>query len=358
MHSFPMNFNVAILGATGLVGQRFVQLLEDHPWFQVTCLAASERSAGLLYGSAVNWRLEGDVPSYVSDVKVARCSVDDIDSSVSVVFSALDASVAGDVEEEFAKAGFAVFSNARNHRFDPLVPLVVPYVNSDHLNMIEYQQKEKRTKGFIVTNANCSSTGLVVPLKALDDAFGIEQVFVCTMQALSGAGYPGVASIDAMDNVIPFISGEEPKMESEPLKIMGKLSDTHEHIESASFSISAHCNRVAVIDGHTECVSVRLKSNPSIDQVKSALRDFCPSICSLGLPSCPARPLTLLEGENRPQARLDRRRDNGMTVSIGRVRHCPLLGYKFVLLSHNTILGAAGSSILNAEFVFQRNASK
>ena len=341
-----------------MVGQRFIQLLEAHPWFETTALCASSRSSGKPYSQACTWKLDTDIPTRIRSMTVLECTVEQvelsqsIDPSKAIVFSALDSSVAGSIEESFASAGYRVFSNAKNHRFSPHVPLIVPLVNPDHLDMIHHQNWSD--KGFIVTNANCSSTGLVIPLHALHRSFGIEKVFICTMQALSGAGYPGVSSIDVIDNVIPFISGEEPKLETEPLKILGMLDADKGEIEPADIVISAQCNRVAVLDGHTECVSVSFKSKPSLEEVYNVLDNFTPCIDELGLPSCPNKPIMMKDQDDRPQPRFDRMAGKGYSVSVGRLRECPILDFKFVVLSHNTILGAAGSSILNAELAYAK----
>ncbi len=337
---------VGVLGATGMVGQRFIQLLERHPWFDVTELAASRRSAGKRYDEALagRWKIGGDVPSSVKDLIVKGCKPGlDCD----IVFSALDSSVAGPIEEDFARAGYAVCSNSRNHRTDPDVPILVPEVNHDHASIVKSQ---KYGRGFITTNPNCSTAGLVLPLKALIDSFGVEKVLVTTMQALSGAGFNGF-SLDIEDNVIPFISGEEGKMESEPLKILGSIKDgtfVNSHIK-----LSANCNRVNVIDGHLEAVNVRLSAKTDLDGVISAFRDFNP-LKGLGLPNAPDPPIIVTDKEDRPQPKYDRSAGNGMAVTVGRVRECPIMGYKFLVLSHNTIRGAAGGSILNAELLVKK----
>ncbi len=338
---------VGVLGATGAVGQRFVQLLSGHPWFEVTALAASEVRVGMPYGSAVRWRLSADVPAYARDMVVQPCRPGlDCD----LVFSGLPAEVAGGVEEEFARAGYVVSSNARSHRFDPDVPLLVPEANPGHLDILPVQrQRRGYTRGCIVTNPNCSTIHLVLALKPLDDAFGLRRVLVTTFQALSGAGYPGVPSLDVVDNVIPYIGGEEEKVESEPLKIMGSLAG--DSFAPASFAISAHCNRVATLDGHLECVSVALAKRASPDDVLGALAGFRGRPQELGLPSAPTHPVVVRPETDRPQPRLDRDTENGMATVVGRVRPCKVLDYKFVLLGHNTIRGAAGAAILNAELM-------
>lgn len=339
-------YRVGILGATGAVGQRFVQLLADHPWFELTALAASERSAGKNYNSAVKWILDEVMPE-----KVKNMPVQDVYSNLpcDILFSALDASVAGEIEDRFANAGYAVLSNSKNHRMDADVPLLVPEINSDHAEILELQKQRRGSAGFIVTNPNCTTTGLVLALTPLHHAFKITKVFVTTMQALSGAGYPGVASVDILDNVIPYIGGEEEKVESEPRKILGGLASSG--FIPADFRISAHCNRVAVRDGHTECVSVEFERKVTIEEVRRAFKEFAPATSGLNLPSSPEACLILRDEEDRPQPRKDKSAGKGMSVSIGRLRPDNLLDYKFVLLSHNTIRGAAGGSILNAELL-------
>jgi len=337
---------VGILGATGMVGQRFVQLLADHPWFEISALAASERSVGMPYGEACNWVVSKDMPAVVKDMVVQECEPD---LACRLVFSALPAEVAGLIEEEFAAAGYAVSSNARNHRLDHDVPLLVPEVNPDHLALIETQRQRRGWKGFIVTNPNCSTAQLVLALKPLWDRFGITALSVVTMQALSGAGYPGVPSLDILDNVIPYIGGEEEKVEREPLKLFGRLKG--ETIEEAQMVISAQCNRVGTREGHLEAVSVKLGQQASREEVVEALRDFRGPLQGLGLPSAPQCPIVVREEMDRPQPRLDRDEGSGMSVVVGRVRECPVLDYKFLVLGHNTVRGAAGAAILNAELL-------
>jgi len=337
---------VGILGATGMVGQRFVQLLADHPWFKITALAASERSVGMPYGEACHWVISSEMPAFVKEVIVQEPKPA---LGCRLVFSALPAEVAGSIEEELAAAGYAVSSNARNHRLGPDVPLLVPEVNPDHLALIEIQQRRRGWKGFIVTNPNCSTAQLVLALKPIWDRFGITALSVVTMQALSGAGYPGVPSLDILDNVIPYIAGEEGKVETEPLKILGRLEG--EAVKEAEMIISAQCHRVATREGHLEAVSVKLGQEASREEVVEALRGFRGPLQDLGLPSAPERPIVVREENDRPQPRLDRDEGRGMSVVVGRVRECPVLDYKFVLLGHNTIRGAAGASILNAELL-------
>jgi len=337
---------VGILGATGMVGQRFVQLLADHPWFEITALTGSERSAGMAYGEACNWVISGDMPASVKEVIVQESKPT---LASRLVFSAMPATVAGPIEEEFAAAGYAVSSNSRNHRRDPDVPLLVPEVNPDHLALIETQRRRRGWKGFIVTNPNCCAAPLVLALKPLWDRFGVTTLSVVTMQALSGAGYPGVPSLDILDNVIPYIGGEEGKVETEPLKILGQLEEGG--IKEAEMTISVQCHRVATREGHLEAVSLKLGQETSREEVVETLRSFRGPLQSMGLPSAPEHPIVVREENDRPQPRLDRDEGGGMSVVIGRVRECPVLDYKLALLGHNTIRGAAGAAILNAELL-------
>ncbi|MGB6843331.1 MAG: aspartate-semialdehyde dehydrogenase [Candidatus Acidiferrales bacterium] len=336
--------DVGILGATGTVGQQFVSLLAGHPWFRVTWLAASERSAGKAY-SDLPWRLAAPLPE-----EVAGLSVEPLKAGVGpqLVFSALDSSVAGEAESEFATAGHWVVSNARNHRMDPLVPLLVPEVNADHLRLVPLQKQKKNWRGAIITDPNCATIGLVMVLAALRE-FELQRVLVTTLQALSGAGYPGVASLDATANVIPFIDGEEQKVETETKKILGRYAAGA--VEPHSVTVSATATRVPVINGHTESVSVELGQRVACDDILAAMKNFSGPPQKLGLPSAPPHPVIYLDQQNRPQPRLDVDRDGGMAVHVGRLRPCPVLGHKFVLLSHNTIRGAAGAAILNAELI-------
>ena len=333
---------VAILGATGAVGQRFVSLLDGHPWFRVEALAASERSSGKRYGEAVRWFLEQPIPDWARDMRVVACRPG-IDARLA--FSGLDASVAGEIEEEFARAGVAVVSNSRNHRMAQDVPLLVPEVNADHLDLLEIQKKRRKGPGFIVTNPNCSTVGLVMAIAPLEREFGIERLVTATMQAVSGAGYPGVPSLDILDNVIPYIGGEEEKMESETLKILGTAD------APASFVVSAHCHRVHVSDGHTLAVSLATRKKTTPEAAARVLRAFRSPLGKLGLPSLPERPIEVRDEPDRPQPRFDRMAGKGMVVTVGRVRRCPVLDLKFNALVHNTIRGAAGAAILNAELL-------
>ncbi len=348
-------WRAGVLGATGIVGQRLVSLLAGHRWFELTEVAASERSFGKSYAEAARWHLDAPIPAAARDlvVKGLEPSLD-----CDFVFSALDSSVAGPAEEDFARAGYPVVSNSRNHRMDPDVPLLIPEVNAAHLNAIAVQQKLRGYDdgGFIVTNPNCSTAGLVLVLKPLADAFGLEKIFVVTMQAVSGAGYPGVASMDIHGNVVPFISGEEEKMEAEPQKLLGKWDGAR--FVDAGLGLSAHCNRVPVLDGHLECVSLSLKKIASLAEVREALRHFEVSAELASLPSAVRHPVVVLDDENRPQPRRDVNAGNGMAAVVGRVRECPLLDVKLTLLSHNLIRGAAGAALLNAELLAARGLFK
>lgn len=339
---------VGILGATGTVGQQFIALLAGHPWFQTTWLAASERSSGKRYGD-LPWRLPVAAPE-----AAANLSVEALTPGVGpkLVFSALDSSVAGQAETEFAAAGHIVLSNSRNHRMDPLVPLLIPEVNPGHLSLLAAQRQREKRSGAIITNSNCSTMFLAIALAALRQ-FEPKRVLVTTLQALSGAGYPGVASLDATANVIPFIEGEEEKIESETRKILGSLNGTE--VVAHPMTISATTTRVPVVNGHTEAISVEFGKKVSREEILEAFRNFAGEPQELRLPSAPPRPIIYLEGVNRPQPRLDVERDGGMVVHVGRLRPCPVLGHKFVILGHNTIRGAAGAAILNAEFMAAKN---
>lgn len=336
---------VGILGATGMVGQEFVSFLRDHPWFDLTFLAASDRSAGKPYGEATTWRLGGETPAYVRDIVVSDSSPK---GAPKLIFSAMDASVATEIEQAFAAAGHVIVSNSRNHRMDADVPLLVPEANAEHLELIREQQRVRGWKGTIVTNPNCSTVVLVMALAPLKQ-FGIKKVIVTTMQAVSGAGYPGVASLDILGNVVPFIGGEEPKMESETQKILGSFAETK--IVPLDAKVSASCNRVPVIDGHTICVSVEFEKKPSEQEIIAALNDFRGVPQQKKLPGAPARPVIYMEQADRPQPRRDVERENGMAVFVGRLRKCPVLDYKFVAMGHNTVRGAAGAAVLNAELM-------
>jgi aspartate-semialdehyde dehydrogenase len=345
---FENKFRAGILGATGLVGQRLVQLLANHPWFELTEVAASERSSGKKYSEAVNWHLDSPNPAADLLVKGLEPALD-----CDFVFSALDSSVAGSAEAEFARAGYPVISNCKNHRMSPDVPLLIPEVNAAHVDAIPVQQRNRGYgSGFIVTNPNCSTAGLVLVLKPLADAFGLEKIFVVTMQAISGAGYPGVPSVDILGNVVPFIAGEEEKMQEEPQKLLGRW-DGSRFVE-AGLGISAHCNRVPVENGHLECLSVSLKKVATLREVREALRDFAVNEDLATLPTALQNPVIVLDEENRPQPRRDVNAGNGMAAVVGRVRECPLLDVKLTLLSHNLLRGAAGGALLNAELLASR----
>jgi len=335
---------VGIVGATGTVGQQFAALLADHPWFRLTWLAASERSAGKRYGE-LPWRLPAPLAEEFAALRVEALRPG---TAPRILFSALDSSIAGDAEREFAAAGHFVVSNSRNHRMDPLVPLLIPEINADHLGLVPLQQKKEGWRGAIVTNPNCSAIALSLALAPLR-AFELRRVIVTTLQALSGAGYPGVASLDATANVIPYIEGEEEKIEVETRKILGRLAKGG--IELHSAAISATSTRVPVINGHTESVSVELGKNTERDDILAAFSIFSGEPQKLRLPSAPARPIVYMDAPDRPQPRLDAERGGGMAVYVGRLRYCHVLSYKFVVLGHNTIRGAAGAALLNAELM-------
>lgn len=339
---------VAILGATGCVGQKFVELLSAHPWFEIVAVCASERSAGKPYKDAVNWLMETPIPSPVAEMVVKPCIAPQ-PADYALVFSGLDSSVAGEIETAFAEAGYIVVSNSRNHRMVSNVPLVVGEVNPDHLELAKTQSF---TKGMIITNPNCSVIGLTVALKPLLDAFDVKIVNAVTLQAISGAGYPGVPSLDILNNTIPFIAGEESKVESEPLKIFGRLEG--DEIKNREMTISAQCNRVPVTNGHTACLSVKLGNMASEKEIIEVWRSFKSQPQALSLPSAPIHPIYYFEQEHYPQPRLLANLDKGMAVSIGRLRKCPILDYKFVILSHNTIRGAVGAALLNAELLVKK----
>jgi aspartate-semialdehyde dehydrogenase len=343
---------VAVLGATGAVGQMFVRILADHPWFEVTELAASERSAGKKYGEVTRW-LEGPPPPQsILTRRVIACDPGVV--SAPIVFSALDAVVAGEVEMAFAKAGKFVLSNARNFRMDPDVPLVIPEVNGDHLGLIECQRRNRGWKGAIVTNANCSATVAAVALAPLHQKFGIRQLFLSTMQAVSGAGYPGVPSLDILGNVIPFIADEEPKLEREMLKLLGTYAEGE--VTSASFKVSAHTNRVPVEHGHTICMTIGFEEPPTPEQAVETMRSWQGFPATAGLPTRPDHPLVVSDAADRPQPKRDVNAGDGMTVTVGRVRRDAILDLRMVALGHNTIRGAAGGSVLNAELLASNGA--
>ena len=338
---------IGILGATGTVGQRFIQLLERHPWFEIAWLAASDRSTGKRYGDAVRWKLDTPLPDEIATLPMSSASPQD---APRVIFAALDADIARKMEPEFAAAGCAVISNSSAFRMQPDVPLVIPEVNADHLRLIEEQSWRKQSGGYIVTNPNCSAIGLVLALKPHEERFGIESVFVSTMQAVSGAGYPGVPSLDILGNVVPYIKNEEEKLQEETGKLLGKLAHGYSRIEHLNARISAHCNRVAVEDGHTESVSIKFRTPAAREEVLNAWHEFAP-LEGQQLPTAPERPVEFHPADDRPQPRLDRMRGAGMAVTVGRLRPCTLFDWKFTVLSHNTIRGAAGAALLNAELL-------
>ncbi|KAK3371937.1 semialdehyde dehydrogenase [Podospora didyma] len=347
--------NCGVLGCTGSVGQRFILLLQQHPSLRLVAVGASSRSAGKKYSDAVRWKQSSPITPQVADLVVRECKASEF-ADCDIVFSGLDSDVAGDIEREFQLANLAVFSNAKNYRRDPLVPLVVPTVNLGHLDLIPHQRKTfGLEKGFLVCNSNCAVIGLVIPFAAMQKEFGkIDAVSVVTMQAVSGAGYPGVSSMDIIDNVVPFISGEEDKLETEAQKILGSINqDATAFEDQSTLRVSAACNRVPVLDGHTACVSLRFvqRPPPSAEQVKEAMRSYVSEAQQLGCPSAPQPPIMVFDEPDRPQPRLDRDLSKGYTVSVGRVREdeTGIFDIKFVALSHNTVIGAAGSSILNAE---------
>jgi aspartate-semialdehyde dehydrogenase len=340
---------VAVLGATGAVGQRFVSLLENHPWFEVASVTGSDRTQGSVYGEAVRWVVPGDVPAKVAGMTV-RSSDDPGD--VALVFSALPSNVAREIEPLLAGRGYVVCSNASALRMQPDVPLLIPEINPDHLAVIDAQRKRAGYDGLIVTSPNCAVSAIIFPLAALHRAFGLSRVHAVTMQAISGAGYPGVPSIDIQDNVIPFIDGEEDKIENEPRKLLGAVGEGE--IVPASFVVSAQAHRVPVSDGHLAALSVQLKRKASLGEVREALESFRATDEVAELPSAPARPLVLRGEPDRPQPRRDRDDQNGMAVAVGRLSPCAVLDYKMVALVHNTLRGAASGAILNAELLVSR----
>jgi len=337
---------VGILGATGVVGQRFIQMLEYHPWFEVAWLAASDRSEGKTYGEAARWRLKTAMPAKVAAMKVSPATPE---SAPKIIFAALDSAIAAEMEPRFAEAGHAVISNSSALRMQSDVPLVIPEVNAGHIELIGKQAWRKKSGGYVVTNSNCSAMGLVLALAPVYQRFGLEAVMVVTMQAVSGAGYPGVASLDILGNVIPYIKNEEEKMEEETQKLLGKLNGSA--IVPAPFAMSAQCNRVPVEDGHTESVSVKLNTKAKPEEIIDAWNDFRGGVKELKLPSAPERPVVYMEVNDRPQPRFDVDMGSGMTTAVGRLRPCHVLDWKFTVLSHNTIRGAAGAAVLNAELL-------
>lgn len=338
---------VAVLGATGSVGQRFIQLLDGHPWFYVASVTGSERAVGQAYAQACHWILAEPMPEWAHEMVVQPTSPESVDAMIA--FSALPADQAREIEPAFARSGLAVCSNASAFRMEPDVPILMPEINPDHCILIDVQRRKRGWPGCIVTNSNCTSAGFSVALKALQDAFGLRAVFVVSFQALSGAGYPGVPSLDIQDNVIPYISGEEDKVELEPRKMLGTVRD--EELTLADFAVSAQTNRVAVTDGHMVCVNVEMAAFTGVDEAARALRDFVAPAVSRDLPSAPHPVIQVREENDRPQPRLDRMTGRGMTTVVGRLREDPILNMKMVVLSHNTIRGAAGGSIYNAELL-------
>src|SRR5260221_9445569 len=351
---FDKKFRAGVLGATVMVGKGMGHMLANHAWFELADLAAWERSSGRRYADVVKWHFDTPIPDAARNMVVKDLAPN---LECDFVFSALDSSVAGTAEEEFARAGYPVLSNSKNHRMDPDVPLLIPEVNASHLDSIPVQQRNRGYEGgFIVTNPNCSTAGLALVLKPLADSFGLEKIFVVTLQAVSGAGYPGVASIDIQGNVIPFINGEEEKMESEPQKLLGKWDGAR--FVDAGVGLSAHCNRVPVLAGHIECVSVGLKKIASLNEVREALKNFEVDAELASLPSAVRHPVVVLDEPDRPQPRRDLHAGKGMAAVVGRVRECPLLDVKLTLLSHNLVRGAAGDALLNAELLAARGFLK
>lgn len=339
-------FRVGILGATGMVGQRFIQLLEDHPQFEITALAASDRSQGKNFQEACTWRLSGEMPAFVKEMTVAAPQPP---LDCELIFSSLPGDIARESEGGFAGAGFPVISNSSAFRMDRDVPLLIPEINHEHLALIEGQQKQRGQQGYIVTNPNCSTIMLALALAPLQRKFGVESVVATTMQALSGAGFPGVPSLAISDNVLPFIEGEEEKIEQETLKILGEFKGAG--IEEAKMAVSAQCHRVAVSDGHLAAVRVNLSRRAALEELKEAFASFTALPQELELYSAPQHPIIVRDEPDRPQPRLDRDAGNGMSITIGRIQPDKVLDYRFVALSHNTIRGAAGAAILNAELL-------
>ncbi|NSW53618.1 MAG: aspartate-semialdehyde dehydrogenase [Anaerolineae bacterium] len=341
---------VGILGATGVVGQRFAQLLDNHPWFEVTVLTGSERNAGKPYGETCNWRIPGDPPAAMSSLPVLPTTAD---LPVKLVFSALPSPIAREWEPRLAQAGLAVCSNAAAFRNEPDVPLIIPEVNAEHIDLIPQQQERLGWKGFIVTSPNCTTTTAVMPLKPLHDAYHIEQVFITSLQAFSGAGYPGLSALDIQDNVIPYIAGEEEKMELETRILLSKY-DPMRQLPDETIQVSAQANRVPVIDGHTVCLSVKFREKPDIAAISGLLTGYRGAEIVRQLPSAPVHPIIVRDEIDRPQPRRDRDTDHGMAATVGRIRPCPILDLRFVSVIHNAIRGAAGGAILNAELLAAR----
>lgn len=341
-----MSIPVAILGATGAVGQRFVQLLACHPWFEIVALAASDRSAGRCYDEACNWVIPGDPPGDLGGLVVRSLEPS---LPARIVFSALPSSVARGVEQRFAESGFIVCSNASAHRYEPDVPLLIPEVNSDHLALITRQREARGWPGLIVTSPNCTTSGMAIPLKPLHDSFGLQKVVAVSMQAVSGAGYPGVSSLDILGNVVPFIEGEEEKVERETRLLLGRVKDGRR--TAADLLVSVQANRVPILDGHTICLSLGFAEPPTVNDAVAAMADFQGPEKVRDLPSAPDRPIAVRAEPDRPQPRRDRNAGNGMQVTVGRVRECPIHDLRMISVSHNTLRGAASGSILNAEYL-------
>ncbi len=339
---------VAVLGATGTVGQRFIQLLDNHPWFEVTALTGSQRTIGGKFKDGCRWVIPGDMPAWAGEMIVQETSTN-LDADI--VFSALHSGIAKEVEPELAKAGFNVFSNASSYRMTEDVPLLIPEVNADHAHLVTHQRAVRGWDGCIVTNCNCTSTGFTVVLKPLLDAFGIKNIIMTSMQAISGAGYPGLAALDYVDNIVPLISGEEPKMNREPQKMLGKLVDNK--IEHVDFNVSAHCNRVPVTDGHTVCASIQFEKSATPEEVKEVLRNYRGHDVVRNLPISPETVIEVREEADRPQPRRDRDAGDGMTTVVGRIREDEVFDIKMVIMSHNTFKGAAGGSMQNAELLVE-----
>jgi aspartate-semialdehyde dehydrogenase len=346
---------VGILGATGTVGQRFIQLLENHPQFEITALAASDRSQGKTFAEACSWKLAGDMPEYVKSITVSACEPP---LYCDVVFSSLPSDIARETEEAFANEGYPVISNSSAFRMDEDVPLLIPEVNPEHLKLLEVQKQNRRFKenGLIVTNPNCSTIVVVCALAPLHFRYGVEAVVVTTMQAISGAGYPGVPSLDITDNLFPFIKGEEEKIETETQKLLGKFSE--DKIEFAPCLVSAQTNRVNIVDGHTAAIRFKLKSEPSIEEIKSTLASFTSLPQELNLRTAPQKPIIVREEQDRPQPRLDRDAGGGMATTVGRIMRDNVLGYRMIAMNHNTIRGAAGAAVLNAELMLAQGYLK
>ena len=342
---------VGILGATGTVGQRFVQLLADHPWFEIVAVTGSSRTAGKPYGDGVLWKVPGEPPAHVANLIVQHTEPNlDIPGNPPIVFSALPTAEAREWEPKFAAAGYAVFTNASAFRMTPYIPLLIPEVNADHTAMIPKQQAHYDWSGFIIANANCSTTSAILPLKIFQDAFGLKAAIMTTLQAISGAGYPGVASLDIIDNVVPYIGGEDKKLENEPKKLLGAV-DADGELTYADINLSAQANRIPVIDGHLASVSVKLENEANVAEAIAALEGWQPDELYQSLPSAPKRPLIFRHEPDRPQPRLDRDLENGLAWTVGKVVECGVLDLRYMSLTHNTLRGAASGSVLNAELL-------